>query len=130
MLSKVLFSIMGAITLCFVCGIILAIILAAGHWSGHVPPLTLAVFVRLFLIAVALSVVELGLIGGRKWAALAFSIMTVGYALLVVREIVQGIIHPIPGRDDWVGFVFALVLSIPTVVTVKAWRTLVWRRTV
>jgi hypothetical protein len=80
------------------------------------------------LLASLFTVVGVGLLYLRKWAAIAFSILTTACALVVTRQAVQGMIHPAPGRADWLGFLFALILSVPAFITFKGWRSLVWRR--
>jgi hypothetical protein len=120
---RAVFSLMGWITLGFVAMLLLVGVLSAGHWSLHVPALTLAVFGRLFFSAVALSAVGLGLIGCRKWAALAFSLITLCLSFWALTDA----LHAVPWSWNGIGYWYGLLLISPSVLTVRYWHTLVWR---
>jgi len=80
------------------------------------------------LMAAVFVLVGVGLLYLRKWAAVAFSIITAGYGLVGIRQAVGGIIHPVPGRADWLGFVFGVIALLPSLLTIKGWQVLIWRR--
>ena len=35
---------------------------------------------------------------------------------------------PIPGDWNWLGFIYAALLIVPSILTLKYWRVLTWRR--
>jgi len=92
---------------------------------------TLAVSTSVFIARVVtgvlvFAVIGMGLLLLRKWAALAASIM----ALYLAYWSFVAAIHPVdvkPGDAPEVGFVFGTLLIAPLILTVKGWRTLVWR---
>lgn len=122
-MARAVFSAMGAIMFCCVAMVLLVLFLSAGHSSGHVPPLTFPIFGRLFFLAVALSVLGLGLIGLRKWAALAFSLCTLYMSFWVFAES----LHSVPWSWSGIGFWWGLLLVSPSVLTLIFWHSLVWR---
>lgn len=63
-----------------------------------------------------------GIVYLRKWAALAASVM----ALYVATSEIRAALHPIPGCASWLGFLFAILLIVPSVLTGVYWRTLLW----
>ena len=70
-----------------------------------------------------LGVAGVGLLYLRKWAALMVSAL----ALYLASWAVKDALHPIPGYANWVGFLFAVLLAIPAILTGVYWGTLVWR---
>lgn len=122
-MARVVFSVMGAITFCYVAMVLLVLVLPAGHSSLHALPFTPAVIGRLLFFAVALSVLGLGLIGLRKWAALVFSLV----ALYGSFWAFTGAIHIVPWSWNGIELSWGLFLVSPSVFTVRYWRTLVWR---
>lgn len=72
----------------------------------------------------ALALAGLGLFYLRKWAALMVSAL----ALYVASWGVKDALYPIPGYANWVGILFAVLLTIPAILTGTYWRTLVWRK--
>jgi hypothetical protein len=40
---------------------------------------------------------------------------------------IRDALHPTPGDSNWLGFVFAILLAGPSILTAVYWRTLVWR---
>jgi len=80
------------------------------------------------IMAASFIAVGVGLLCLRKWAALAFSLLTAACAVLFITQAVRGMTHPISGRADWLGFPFGFLLLIPSVITLKAWHSLSWRR--
>lgn len=119
---RVFFSLMGAITFCFVAMLLLVGVLSAGH-SGHALPFTPAVIGRLIFLAVALSVLGLGLFGLRRWAALVFSLLTLYMSFWTFADS----IHAVPWSWEGIGYWYGLLLISPSVFTVRYWHTLVWR---
>jgi hypothetical protein len=49
------------------------------------------------------------------------SLMALDIAILWERK---DALHPIPGCANWLGFVFALLLTAPSILTAVCWRTL------
>jgi len=76
------------------------------------------------LMASLLIATGVGLWYLKKWAAVAFSVLTAVCASVVFLQAFRGLTRPIPGRADWLGFPFALILLIPSGITVKVWRSL------
>ena len=124
-MAKIVFRLMGYITFCYVAGVLLLFVLSAGHWSLHVPPLTLAAFGRLFFLAVALSILGLGLFGLRKWASLVFSLIALYGGLWAFADAFH---HTVPWSWDGIEYWWGLLLICPSVFTVRYWHTLVWRK--
>jgi hypothetical protein len=87
-------------------------------WASRRDVLPLLASVTVLLVA------GMGLLYLRKWAALLISCFAL-YAG-VFWELREAL-HPIPGQADWLGFAFALLLTIPSVVTARFWGVLVWR---
>ena len=125
-MDRSIFRVMGGLLLSFTAVFAIGAIATGIRYVS--PGYRLRAFLGWGSMTVLFIVVGIGLLHLRKWAALSFSLMAGAYAFLMVRQAYQGIIHPIPGRADWLGFLFALILSIPIVVTVKGWRALVWCR--
>ncbi len=123
-MARVVFRLMGGITFCYVAGVILLIVLSAGHSSLHALPFTPAVIGRLFLLVVGLSVLGLGLFGLRKWAALVFSLIALYGGLWAFADAFH---HTVPWSWDGIEYWWGLLLISPSVLTVTYWRTLVWR---
>jgi len=121
--SRAIFAIMGGISLLFACAIVLIGLLSAGHWSQHVPPLNLVIFLKLMAYVLGLSVLGVGLLGGRKWAALVFSLIT----LYLAYKAFENAISSVPWSWSGIGYWWGLLLLSPLVLTAKYWRTLVWR---
>ena len=71
-------------------------------------------------------IVGVGLLLLRKWAAVILSLAGIYGAFLCGRQAVEGVTHPVPGQWDWLGFIFALLLLVPTVLTACSWKALVW----
>lgn len=119
-MSKIVFQIMGGFAL-----LAAAVILLGGIFTIVRYPLRSWLdLVPFVIVEVVLIVAGIGLLHLRKWAALAFSMM----ALYVASWELRGALNPIPGYASWLGFLFALFLATPLIVTVVYWRTLSWRR--
>jgi hypothetical protein len=118
-MRKAIFQIMAGFALCFAAVLLLGGILTMLRYPPrspwHVVPLT--------ALVITLIVAGIGLFYLRKWAALAVSLM----ALYVATWQVEGALNPIPGYANWLGFLFAVLLAIPAILTAMYWRTLVWR---
>jgi hypothetical protein len=74
---------------------------------------------------VAFALMGLGLIYLKKWAVIAFSALTLYAAFWAIRSALEPAAHP--GDATWLGYVYGLLLILPAILTVKYWRTLVWR---
>jgi hypothetical protein len=120
--SKAIFYVMSAIVFSFVGMLILVGILAAGHLSGRVPPLTLTTGIRFAVSIAGLILIGLGLLALRKWAALIFSLLTLYLAFWTFNDA----IHSVPWSRDGIGYWFSLLLITPIAMTLKFWRTLTW----
>jgi hypothetical protein len=88
----------------------------------HPPEHSGAGFLRFGGYVVALTVVGMGLLYLKKWAAAIFS----GLTLYLAFWMVKGAIHKVPGQWNRIGFLFALLLIIPSILTAKHWHSLVW----
>ena len=84
------------------------------------PPHSLKDLVPVFAACLVLVSLGLGVYRAHRWAAVSFSILTLYLAALAVRNA----IHSVPWSWDGIGYWFALVLIMPTVVTVKFWSSL------
>jgi hypothetical protein len=118
-MHKIVFQLMGTFALAFAAMLFVGAILTVWHYPPH-SPLDL---VPLAISVAALTVAGTGLLYLRKWAAVMISLIT----LYVASWEVKDALHPIPGFANWLGFLFALVLLIPSVTTVVYWKTLRWR---
>jgi hypothetical protein len=125
-MSAWVFRVMGGLLLIFVPFFVLGA--AVAGISYVLPAYRLRAAIGFGLMAVVFVVVGVGLLYLRKWAAVAFSIMTAGYGFVAIRQAVAGITHPVPGRADWLGFVFGIIALLPSFLTIKGWDILVWRR--
>ena len=119
---------MGGLVLLLAGGLICEGILALTVRSPRLAPLVSTVFfIRLTAVVVTLAVIGLGLLQLRKWAALSFSVLTLCLAVLGVWTA----IHPVasrPGDANWLGFIYAALFIIPTILTVKYWHILIWHK--
>ena len=122
-MNKAVFYVMGAIVFSFVAMLLLVGVLSACSLSLRVPPLTLMIGIRLGASTAVFTLVGLGLFGLRKWAALAFSVMTLYMAFWALKDT----LHSVPWLWNGIGYWFAVLLITPTVFTVKFWEILVWR---
>jgi hypothetical protein len=124
-MSKAVFQIMGGFVLGFAAMLVGADVLWIGHFSLHLPgPVTMIGLARSAFIIGTLTLVGVGLLYLRKWAALALSILMTYPAFWCV----WGAVHPVPGNANWLGFFFAALLLTPSILTAKYWRILVWRK--
>jgi hypothetical protein len=114
-MNKMAFQIMGALLLAF------AVIFTLGGavTVARYPPHAIKDVIPLALASALLLSLGIGLYRVRKWAALAFSVLTVGLAGWSIRDA----IHSVPWSWNGIGYWFALLLIIPTVLTVKYWRS-------
>jgi hypothetical protein len=117
-MSKVIFRIMAGLVLFSAALLLLGGIVTMVRYPPRSPwdalPLT--------ALVAALVVVAIGLFYLRKWAALTASVMT----LYVATWEIRAALHPIPGYTSWLGFLFAILLIVPSVLTGVYWRTLLW----
>ena len=126
-MSKIVFQIMGGFVLWFAMGLLVVDILWIGHYSLHLPrEVTPLEIVWLVTLEVAITLLGLGLIYRRKWAALVLSLLTLYWAFLAFEEALRP--GFIPGEWTWLDYVFGILLIIPAMMTAKYWRVLVWRR--
>jgi uncharacterized membrane protein len=123
-MAKVVFSLMGCITFCYAAVALLVLVLSTGHSSDHFPPLPVASLAMLLFLAVALTIVGLGLIGLRRWAALAFSLLALYLSFWAFADA----FHAVPGSSNGIRYGYGLLLICPSVFTVRYWHTLVWRK--
>lgn len=72
---------------------------------------------------IAISIVGLGLIGLRKWAAIYFSVPLFLFGLLIFL----GSIEPVPFPWNLLCMSWGVSLMLPAVVTVRLWPYLSWR---
>jgi hypothetical protein len=118
-MSKVIFQSLAGFTLSFA-----ALLIGGGIVTTvRYPPRAAWDVLPLTALVVILIIAGIGLFYLRKWAALVVSLM----ALYVATWQVEGALHPIPGYANWVGFLFAVLLAIPAILTAVYWRTLAWR---
>ena len=89
----------------------------------HFPPHSRLDLIRPAAIIAALIAGGLGLFYLRKWAALIVSLSALWGASWEIRDALR----PTPGDANWLGFVFAILLAVPSILTAVYWRTLVWR---
>jgi quinol-cytochrome oxidoreductase complex cytochrome b subunit len=116
-MRETIFQVMGRFTLVLVVLLFSGGIFMMMHYPAR-SPLDLVPFGALI---VALSLAGLSLLYLRKWAALMISSMALYIAIFWE---LKDALHPIPGCANWLGFVFALLL---TALTAVCWRTLTWR---
>jgi len=116
------FTTFGALLLLFMAGDLFAIYV--WHPHGLAPPSGL-VHVRVLGITVLGSVIGVGLIRLRKWAAILFSVATLACAMWLT---IGSILH-VPKPYMFYNVAFGAVFVIPTVVTTTCWRLLAWKRT-
>jgi hypothetical protein len=117
--------------LCFTAfGVLLALFLTSELFAIYVwHPHGLATpsgfeHVQVLSITVLGSVIAVGLIRLRKWAAILFSVASVSCAMWLI---IGSILH-VPKPYMFYNFAFGAVFLIPTVVTATCWRQLAWNR--
>ncbi len=114
-----MFRIMAGFALCFAALLFVGGILAFMHY----PPRSPLDLIRPAAAIAALVVGGLGLFYLRKWAALIVSFSVLWAGSWELRDA----LHPTPGEANWLGFIFAILLAVPAILTAIYWRTLVWR---
>ena len=119
---------MGAYLLCFA-GVLVLVSIAAA--TGHMPHFsktsTSALeWARIAVIIGLQIVVGIGLVRPRKWAALALSTSLLYPAFWLLHGAIKPS-NPQPGDANWLGYIYASLLLLPAILTVKYWNTLIWR---
>lgn len=117
-MPKAIFQILAAFTL------LAAAVVGVGSLFvvTRYPPTSILSLAPLVAVEIALVTAAIGLLGLRKWAAIIVSILALGAA----KWQIESAIHPIPGNANWLGFLFAILLATPAVLTAAYWRTLTW----
>lgn len=119
-MSKIVFQVMGGFAI-----VAAAVILLGGIFViVRYPVRSWLDLVPFVIVELTLVIAGIGLIHLRKWAALVFSLL----GLYVASWELKDAVNPIPGHANWLGFFFALFLTIPSIVTALYWQTLAWRR--
>lgn len=126
-MNKIAFQVMGGFVLFLAAGLLFAGSLVLGGYSPrHYPSGSLLIFCARLIFAVALlGVTGVGLLKLRKWAALTLSIL----ALYSAFWSAWAAIHPVdpkPGDASWLGYLYAVLLITPSIMTAKCWRILIW----
>jgi len=129
MVNKAIFQIMGALVLSCAIALLCAGIIVNAGYSPRFSPVhsSLTDYVRLLMFVVPLTVVGIGLLRLRKWAALLLSILLLYPAFWCIMAAVRPV-DIRPGDATWLGFLFAAVLITPSILTMKYWRSLIWRK--
>jgi hypothetical protein len=127
--TLIAFRTMGGFLLYFALGVLSMGVFALAGGSVRLPrpAVPLAFCIRLVGTTVVFAVTGLGLFGLRKWAALLFSMATLYVAFWAVKDALHP--TPIPSDWNWLGFLYAALLIVPPILTLKYWRMLTWRRT-
>jgi hypothetical protein len=120
-MAKVLFQIIGAFVLSYSYLFLLACLFVPRASALLTSP---ADYGRLIIIVATGTILGIGVLHLRKWAAIAVSLLLLYPAFWCVYEA----LHPSPGQADWLGFVFAILLIGPAILTAFCWRTLKWRK--
>jgi hypothetical protein len=84
-------------------------------------------WIRLLTFNIPLAVVAVGLFFLRKWAALLFSTAGLYIAFWACKDALDPLSSK-PGDWSWIGWIYAVLFTIPAIVTVRYWSTLAWRR--
>lgn len=79
-------------------------------------------FLRFGSFLLATVVVGWELYRLKKWAALVFSVFSLSLGVWMAKLAMQ----EVPGRNNKVGFVFAALLTIATILTIMYWHALLW----
>ncbi len=119
-MSEVVFKTMAGFALLFAAILCLGGVLTIARY----PPRSPWDLVPLTALVAALVVAGVGLFYLRKWAALLISLIALYGSTWEVKDA----LHPVPGYANWLGFLFAVLLAVPSILTVVYWRTLTWRR--
>ena len=122
------FRVLGGLTLYLLAGILFVSQLSNGRYSLHASQMSRFEMLRFVLLGAILLSMGLGLLFLRKWAALAFASATLCWSYEALSEGVSGIFHHTPGEWYWTGFISAIMLFSPTILTIKYWGTLTWRK--
>jgi hypothetical protein len=120
-MAKVLFQIIGVFVLSYSCLFLLACLFVPRASALLTSPVD---YGRLIAIVATGTVLGIGVLHLRKWAAIAVSLLLLYPAFWCVYEA----LHPSPGQADWLGFFFAMLLIGPATLAAFCWRTLTWRK--
>jgi hypothetical protein len=118
LMAKIVFRIIGGVAIFYSCGLFFVAIFVPRFSSSG---LSLG---RVLAYFAPVAVLGVGLLCLRKWAALGLSILLLYPAFWCIWVAV----HPIPGNANWLGFVFALLLICPSILTAVQWHQLTWRK--
>ena len=124
-MGRIAFPIMGGYVLFFAAGFLGVTVLWIGDHFPRLGKVTAPGVLYLAFLTVAFTVIGLGLIGLRKWAALVFSALTVFIAFWAFKDALRP--NQSPEDWPWVGYVIGLLLIAPAILTATNWRVLVWR---
>lgn len=120
-MAKALLQLIGGLVLSYTCFFLLACLFVPRASALLSSP---ADYGRLIAVVAMGTVLGIGLLHLRKWAAIAVSLLLLYPAFWSVYAAV----HPSPGGADWLGFFFATLLIGPAILTAFCWRTLTWRK--
>jgi hypothetical protein len=123
-MGKIAFKIMGGFVLYFAAAMLGITVLEVAHLSprlaAEATPFNVA---RSVFFAAAIASVGLGLIYLKKWAAILLSVLLLYPAFWSIRFALEP--APRPGDENWLGYIYGVLLILPAILTVKCWRTLV-----
>lgn len=127
-MNRVIFKIIGGLLLYFAAVLLFAGVLVL---AGKFPRFSLSgspsIFgVRMVVWVAFCGTIGIGLLRLRKWAALATSILALYRAFWSLWYAIHPD-HLKPGEANWLGYIYAFLLLIPSIATVRYWQTLVWR---
>src|SRR5260370_21170037 len=117
-MTGTIFKIMGGFAIGFAALLFVGGILTVMRY----PPHSRLELIRPAAIIAVLIAGGLGLLYLKKWAALIVSLSALWVASWEIRDA----LHPTPGDANWLGFVFAILLAVPSILTGVYWRTWFW----
>jgi hypothetical protein len=120
-MANVLFQIVGVFVLAYTSIFLLACLFVPRASALLTSPPD---YGRLIAVVAVGAVLGIGVLHLRKWAAIALSLLLLYPAFWCVYSAV----HPSTGGADWLGFLFAILLIGPAILTAFGWRTLTWRK--
>ena len=119
-MNTILFKIFGLLT--FLNEALVLLFLASPR-ARALGPLSTQAIIRIFVFYVSATVIGIGLLYLRKWAAVFFSLSL----LLVAISIIFGSIWEVPFPLNLINIFFGSLLLLPAIVTVYSWSLLTWR---
>jgi len=112
-------KLLGFLTFMFELGMFLTL----NSWHARqLGPLTASAIIRLSIFFFSTTLIGIGLLFLRKWAALFLSVALMVFAIWLI----VGTIQDVPFPWTLINFAFAFLALLPTLVIFRSWSLLSW----